>query len=426
MKISLATYVLLVLGLFPLTILAQTLMVSPDGPIATIRRAIEQARPGDTVFVEPGVYREHGLVIDKPLTLFGQNYPVIDAEEQGEILTITADGVTVAGLQFQNVGTSYLKDHAAIRVRRARDFLLRGNRLVNTFFGIYLEKASDGIVRDNEIIGEAVDEASSGNAIHAWYCYRLQVADNIVRRHRDGIYFEFVEESAVTGNTSKDNIRYGLHFMFSNDDVYAQNVFRDNGAGVAVMFSKNIDMMENRFEHNWGRAAYGLLLKEIYDAEIYENDFVENTIGINVESSTRIRYHHNRFHRNGWAVRMAGGSLSNVLTKNDFTGNTLDLVVNSHVNDNTFNGNYWSEYTGYDLDRDGRGDAPHRPVKLFSFIIDRTPEAMVLLRSFFIDLINFSEKISPALTPADVLDESPLMNPATRSRPQRSIQQLND
>ena len=99
----------------------------------------------------------------------------------------------------------------------------------------------------------------------------------------------------------------------------------------------------------------------------------------------------------------------NVFTENNFLSNTLDLVVDSKVNNNTFNGNYWSEYTGYDLDRDGVGDVPHRPVKLFSFILSRSPEAIVLLRSLFIDLINFSEKVSPVFTPANVLDERPLM-----------------
>lgn len=411
MKILTGKIVVLALGLLPFTTLAQNLTVSPDGPIQTIRQAIERAQPGDTICIEAGIYREHGLVVDKPLTLCGHEYPVIDSEGQGEILTIIADHVTVEGLQLQNVGASYLKDHAAIRVRQKKHYTIQRNKLVNTFFGIYLERASDGVIRENEVIGEATDEASSGNAIHAWYCNRLQIENNLLKGHRDGIYFEFVEQSTVTGNWSEDNIRYGLHFMFSNEDRYTDNTFRNNGAGVAVMFSKNIDMMNNRFELNWGRASYGLLLKEIYDAEIYENEFVQNTIAINIESSTRIQYHHNNFQNNGWAIKMAGGCLDNVITGNNFTGNTLDLVVNSHVNNNTFNGNFWSEYAGYDLDRDGVGDAPHRPVKLFSYIIDRTPEAMILLRSFFIDLINFSEKVSPVLTPANVIDHGPLMYP---------------
>lgn len=411
MRISVDKLWLLAICLLPLNLYAQYLTVSPEGPIRTIRQAIDQAKPGDTICIEPGKYLEHGLVIDKSLTLCGHNYPIIDSEGQGEIMTIIADHVTVEGLQLQNVGTSYLKDHAGIRVRQKKHFTLQHNKLINTFFGIYLERASDGIIRENEIIGQAEDEASSGNAIHAWYCNRLTVEKNRVKRHRDGIYFEFVEESQVNNNWSEDNIRYGLHFMFSNKDSYSKNTFKNNGAGVAVMFSKGIEMWENRFELNWGRAAYGLLLKEIYDAEIYHNDFVQNTIAINVESSTRIQYHDNLFRNNGWAIKMSGGCLDNVITANSFLNNTMDLVINSNVNNNTFNSNYWSEYAGYDLNRDGIGDVPHRPVKLFSYIIDRTPEAMVLLRSFFVDLINFSEKVSPVLTPANVMDQTPLMLP---------------
>ena len=59
------------------------------------------------------------------------------------------------------------------------------------------------------------------------------------------------------------------------------------------------------------------------------------------------------------------------------------------MNDNKFDGNYWSSYSGYDLDKDQIGDVPYRPVKLFSYVVNRTPETIILLRSLFVDLINF-------------------------------------
>jgi len=395
---------------------AKTITVDPAGPVATIAQALEIAADGDEILIRPGTYYEAPLRIEKQLHLRGEGFPKIDGDNDAEILIIAADGVTVEGLQIQNIGNSYLKDRAGIRVQRKRDFVIRNNRLINTFFGIYLEYSADGLVEDNVILGEAVNEASSGNAIHAWYCERVKIRNNEVRRHRDGIYFEFVNNSTVEDNFSAENVRYGLHFMFSNDDTYTNNTFRDNGAGVAVMFSRRINMINNRFEHNWGRAAYGLLLKEIFDAEITQNIFDQNTVGILIEGSNRVNYYENEFRRNGWAIRMSGGCLDNVFTKNNFRSNTLDLVVNSKVNNNSFHGNYWSEYSGYDLDRDGIGDVPHRPVKLFSFILSRSPEAIVLLRSLFVDLVNFAEKVSPVFTPANVLDEKPRMQPVEGSR----------
>lgn len=392
---------------------AATITVCDDCEVKTIKAAIQQASDGDIILIKPGFYAEGNIIVDKSVTIRGENYPVLDGNMTEEVLTITANGVTVEGLKIQNSGHSHMKDLAAIRVQRRKDYFIRNNIIVNSFFGIYLEYTGAGFVEGNTITGQAVDEMNSGNAIHAWYVNNLVVRHNYLSGHRDGIYFEFVTYSVVHDNRSTGNIRYGLHFMFSNDDAYYCNYFDRNGAGVAVMFSKRVSMIDNVFEYNWGRAAYGLLLKEIYDGDIQNNIFAYNTLGIMLEGSSRIRYRNNVFKSNGWAVQIIGGCEDNHFTGNDFLNNALDLVVNARVGSNTFDGNYWSEYNGYDLDRDGKGDVPHRPVKLFSFVLSQSPEAIVLLRSFFIDLLNFSEKVSPALTPDNVLDNQPLMRPTT-------------
>jgi len=49
---------------------------------------------------------------------------------------------------------------------------------------------------------------------------------------------------------------------------------------------------------------------------------------------------------------------------------------------------------------------------LFSYITNRSPEAIVLLRSLFVDIINFSEKVSPVFTPDNLMDPNPLMKAA--------------
>jgi nitrous oxidase accessory protein len=406
-KEIISSFLLLIACLLPAQ--AAQLTVCADCEYKQISAAVAAAVPGDEIIIKSGIYKEGNIEIDKHLYLKGEGWPVLDGENQTEVLTITADCVFIEGLVIRNVGTSYLVDRAGIRVKRTRYFYIRNNRLKNTFFGIYLEHCKDGIVAGNKVIGEAEEEMSSGNAIHLWYCERVEVEDNYVSGHRDGIYFEFVDGSFIQGNISEYNLRYGLHFMFSNDDDYTRNTFRRNGAGVAVMFSRNINMWENLFEYNWGRAAYGLLLKEIYDAEIRDNLFRENTMGIYVEGSTRIQYRNNDFDRNGWAIKMSGGCLDNEIHANNFLYNTFDLAINSPPNNNSFDGNFWSAYTGYDLDRDGTGDVPYQPVKLFNYVVNRTPEAMVLLRSLFIDLLNFSEKVSPVFTPENVADNEPRM-----------------
>ena len=131
--------------------------------------------------------------------------------------------------------------------------------------------------------------------------------------------------------------------MFSNDDIYQDNTFENNGAGVAVMFSKKIKMLNNTFKENWGTASYGMLLKEIKDAEITGNTFQENTIGINIEGSNRITYKNNNFINNGWAVKVRGACYTNSFLENNFLYNSFDISYNSKVNDNVFDRNYWSK-----------------------------------------------------------------------------------
>ncbi len=390
--------------------------VCPDCEISTIKEGINKADSGDVVLVFNGIYKEGNIVVDKSIHLKGVDNPVIDGENNTEIITVVADQVTLSGLTVQNVGVSYLEDRAGIRIQKSKNFIIRDNFLLNTFFGIYLEHSNDGLIENNQVLGKAVEEMSSGNAIHMWYCKRIKVVANKVERHRDGIYLEFVDDSEISKNLSTQNLRYGLHFMFSNYDDYFDNVFSHNGAGVAVMFSKKINMWKNHFYKNWGKSSYGLLLKEIYDGEIYQNVFEENTQAIYVEGSTRINYFQNDFIRNGWAIKIAGGCMDNVITKNNFVSNTFDLAINKGMHNNKFNNNYWSEYRGYDLDKDGIGDVPFRPVKLFNYVVNRTPEAMVLLRSLFVDLINFSEKVSPVLTPDNVKDEEPSIRPFPHSK----------
>ena len=403
-------YILLLFFLYLETgVYATQITVCKTCAVTTIKEGIALVREYDTVLVQKGTYKEYNLIIDKPLTLIGKDYPVIDGEKKGEIITIVSDDVTLDGFFIINVGTSYTTDYAAVRVRKKKNFVIQNLVLEKLFFGIYLEKARDGKVFHNKIIGAAEEEYNSGNGIQLWYCKNIEIEHNFVEKVRDGIYLEFSDHCTIKNNVSANNLRYGLHFMFSNNDDYIDNVFENNGAGVAVMFSKKIKMYNNVFKENWGAASYGLLLKEINDAEIIGNKFEENTIGINIEGSNRITYSNNDFINNGWAIKVRGACYENKFTKNNFLYNSFDLSYNSRLNDNEFNANYWSSYTGYDLDKDGVGDVPYRPVKLFSYIVNRTPETIILLRSLFIDIIDFSEKVSPVFTPSDLLDNSPLM-----------------
>lgn len=388
---------------------AKTITVCSTCPVKTIHEAINQASDGDIVLVKKGVYKEANLKINKSITLIGEDMPVIDGEEKGEIITIGADNVTLDGFKIINVGVSYTTDYASVRVVNSSGYLIQNLELEKLFFGIYLQKSNDGKVLNNKVRGEAVTEFNSGNAVHLWYCKNVEVRGNDVQNVRDGIYLEFSDNISIIDNFSKNNVRYGLHFMFSNNNKVINNVFETNGAGIALMFSKFMEVENNVIKKNWGTAAYGLLLKEVNDANLINNVFSENTVGITVEGSNRLVYSNNDFTSNGYAIKVKGACYDNQIINNNFLYNSFDISYNGRINDNKFDNNYWSNYTGYDLDKNGIGDVPFRPVKLFSYIVNRTPETIILLRSLFIDIIDFSEKVSPVFTPDDLSDENPRM-----------------
>lgn len=421
MKLStrlLYTYCLFILGfLLSISSFASVIEVCATCKETSIKNAVENAQPGDTVLVRKGLYKETGIVIDKPLTLRGEPGVVLDGQKIGEILLINkTEQVVVDGFEIRNVGTSYLTDYAGIRVRESRDFVVQNMTIYEPFFGIYLEKSRHGKVLNNKVYGDAVSEFNSGNGIQLWYSHYIEIDGNEVYQVRDGIYFEFSNHCIISNNISENNVRYGLHFMFSNNDVVSGNYYKNNGAGIAIMYSKEMDMYENIMEDNWGGASYGLLLKEVTDTRITDNIFNRNTTGINVEGCNRIIYRNNDFISNGWAINSRGANYLNEFRKNNFIGNSFDLSYNGPLNRNVFEGNYWSEYVGYDLNKDGIGDVPYRPVKLFNHVVNRSPEAIILLRSMFIDILEFSEKVAPVFTPDGLFDNKPSMKQIVHDR----------
>lgn len=376
----------------------------------SIKTALDNAQNGDTIFVHKGVYKEGNIIINKEISLIGINFPVLDGQKKYEILSIKSANTVVSGFKVQHSGYATLDDPGGIKVYNTNHVSICNNVLDDNFFGIYLQYCSNCIVKNNRITSYGIEEQQIGNGIHCWKSDSLQIIGNKVTGHRDGIYFEFVTNSVIWRNISTANIRYGLHFMFSNNDSYISNVFKNNGAGVAVMFTNKVKMFNNTFEENWGDAAYGLFLKEISDSYIYGNKFIRNTSGIHMEGTSRIKVERNIFEANGWGMKIQASCMENEIVSNNFIGNTFDISTNGSLVLNTFNGNYWDKYEGYDLDKNKVGDVPYHPLSLFSVIVENNPPAMLLFRSFMVTLLDKSEKIMPSLTPDNFIDNTPLIH----------------
>lgn len=362
---------------------------------------------GSTLILKPGVYKIDNLVITKPIKIIGENYPVIEGNKKDEVITIKSDYVIIQGLKIKFAGVSFLKENAAIKIEEAKNCLIENNILTDNFFGIYLSKSYNCVVKNNIISASNLTETSSGNGIHLWYCRDVTILKNEIYGHRDGIYFEFVRNSLITDNYSKKNLRYGLHFMFSDSCTYEKNVFESNGAGVAVMYTRNVTMRQNKFINNWGAASFGVLLKDLSDCLVEKNHFYKNTNGLYLEGCNRITVRNNDFVENGWAIKLMANSMNNYFFDNNFIINSFDVLTNSRNNFNEFERNYWSKYKGYDLDKDGFGDIPFRPVNMFSVLVEKQQMSIIFLRSLFIELLDIAESIIPSLTPINLQDTKP-------------------
>ena len=391
-----------VLSLFALLQAGATIVVSPGGPLRSVEEAVRLAPAGGRIVVRAGTYDIGPIVLDRPVSLEGEGHPVLRGRGDHTLLRVTADSVTVRGLVLDHVASSYVEDRAALALRRSARVRGRGpghpRRLLRH---LPREEHRMRRARQPDHRRGTGPEREAGNGIHLWDTRDVELRDNVVSGHRDGLYFEFVRGARVTGNTSTGNARYGLHFMFSDSCAYRNNAFLNNGAGVAVMYTKRLTIERNRFEDNTGPTAYGLLLKEISDSRLEGNLFLRNTVGLVTEGGGRLEVRGNRFEDNGWAVRLMANSMDNRFEGNVFAGNSFDVATNSQSNYSVFAANWWDRYRGYDLDRNGFGDAGYRPVRLFALLVTRHEPAIVLLRSAFVDLLDQAERVLPVLHAGD-------------------------
>ena len=390
---------------------AKKIVVGSDQSITSLKMAVSIANDKDTILLNPGVYKEGNIAITKSIFVIGVGNPVLDGENKYEILTVSGKNITISGITFRNSGYSALNDYASIKVIDAYNITIENNAIFNAYFAIHVSNTSYAVIRRNTIAGSPKSEQLTGNGIHLWKSNHAFIDGNHVQGQRDGIYFEFVSLSTVQNNLSENNIRYGIHFMFSNDDGYFNNTFRKNGAGVAVMYSKRVNMEWNHFEQNWGGSAYGILLKDISDSYIQHNTFFKNTIGLHLEGTSRMEIRQNLFKENGWAIKVQASCEDNSFHHNNFIGNSFDVGTNGTMVLNTFSNNYWDKYEGYDMNKDGVGDVAYHPVSMYSMIVEQNPNSLILLRSFMVNLLDKAERAIPSLTPENLIDKKPMIKP---------------
>lgn len=411
----------LVWGMPASTAAAQSATLPASIPADQLAAAISQAQPGETIVVDAGIH--HGpLAIDKPLTLIGQNWPIIDGGGTGTVLHISAPDTTVQGFVIRGSGHSLDQENSGIAGEAPR-LTIVGNRFEDTLFGIYLREAPQSVIQNNLISSKLLDVPRRGDGIRIWASHDTLIENNQVTNGRDVVLW-YSERLTIRHNDVQDG-RYGLHFMYCDDALVSQNRLLRNSVGAFLMYSRRLHLVHNTIAGNRGPSGYGIGLKDVDDARITENLFLDNRVGAYLDGSPREVDSIGQFTGNVFAYNDIGVEMLPAVRHNEFAGNSF--IENEEQvaiagggapgqNKWTVNGqgNYWSDYAGYDADGDGLGDMVYKSERLFENLMQREPNLRLFLYSPATNALDFAARAFPLVKPQPKLEDvHPLTSPTT-------------
>jgi nitrous oxidase accessory protein len=378
--------------------------------VSPLQARIDRARAGDTVLVEPGDYTGD-LAIERPLRLVGRGRPRLIGSGAGSVVRVRADDVTVEGFDIDGrSGGDLGRDSSGVHVA-GRRALVRDCRIWNTIFGVYLREAEGARVERCLIRGiPGKEPGEKGSGIHVWNTNGFRLEANDISGVRDGFYVQSSSRGRIIGNVARD-LRYGLHYMFSDDNVFEDNLFENGDAGTALMYSRRIVFRRNRFLRNRGFASVGLLFKECDDVIAEDNLIADNARGIFLEGSRRNVLRRNVVAKSDTAIVLYDSSAENRFESNSFVGNLTPLWFVGRRTDTLFEGNYWSGNDEPDLDGDGRSDRPYRLANVFDHFRGNLTAADLMAQGLGASVIAAAERAFPVLEPVRVEDRAPLVRP---------------
>lgn len=402
---------------------ALLLVAALSGPVTAAERvvpadagaltdAIAGAGPGDVLILAPG--RHSGpVILSRPITLDGRGQATLDGDGTGSVISVTGADVTVRGLVISGSGSSHDGIDAGVMLTEgAQRAHVTDNRFLGNLYGVNIHGAADAVVAGNTILGRDDHRMNSrGNGVYVWNAPGAVVERNDIRQGRDGIFSNASKNNIFRDNLFRD-LRFAVHYMYTNNSTISGNISIGNHIGYALMFSNKVKVTDNL---SLGDRDHGFMLNYTNNSEIGGN-----LVRGGAEKCTFIYNAHqniiagNRFEGCDIGVHFTAGSERNALTGNGFVGNRTQVkyVGTTDVEWSVGRrGNYWSDHPAFDLDGDGIADSAFRPNDLMDHILWSQPAAKMLLGSPAVQLIRWSQAAFPAILPGGVRDSHPLMHP---------------
>ncbi len=379
-------------------------------PGESITEAIARAAPGDTVRIERGRYGER-LLIDKPVTLLGIGRPTISGGLKGDTLRITAEDVTVDGLLVTDSGDSLIDQNAGIYIYPgAHRAVVRNCELSYNLFGLWIEKSNNVRIENNIITGKRdYRSASRGNGIQLYNTQGARILGNRISFVRDAIYVDVSHHAIFRGNKLHHS-RYGTHYMNSYYNLWEDNDSWFNRGGLALMEVRHQTVRNNRA---WGNSDHGIMLRTLQDSVVENNVVAGNSRGFFIYDVEYIALRGNLVIDNTVGIHLSAGSFRNEVERNDFISNREQIryVASRDETWGAKEGNYWSNYVGWDRNGDGIGDVPYQANDVVDRLSWRHPMMKLLLASPAVQTLRLIGQQFPLLRAPSIVDPNPRMKP---------------
>ena len=383
---------------------------------------LKRVEHGDTINLASGIYRGNFL-INHSIYLTGEG-AIIEANSQGNAISIYASNVHLSHLHLQNWGEDLYQHNAGIFIDKGQEnIVIEHIVLSGDGFGIYAEEIEHILIQHNQFIGNhQLAILDRGDGIHLKKSENAQILNNQIINVRDGVYLESGGHSVVNYNHFK-GLQYAIHYMYTQGDMASQNIATQVLGGYALMSANNIQLIDNQASH---ASEFGVLLNLTQDSLIKNNDvrhihwkggdptdLFESGKGIFIYGSQGNILQSNLISACDIGVAMALGGELNRVFLNHFINNQTqvryvgDIRVEWSENQQ---GNYWSDYQGWDMTGNGIGEQFHLPNDRLDKLFWLYPEAHFLMESPVVILLKRLDKLLIKSDYNGVIDSYPLVS----------------
>jgi nitrous oxidase accessory protein len=357
------------------------------------------------------------VVISEPIVIDGRGEVTIDAGGKGSVVSLETDGATLKNLRLVNSGESHNDVDSGVLVKGNFN-VIKNNVIEDALFGIDLSQSESNIVRGNHISSKDFDLGVRGDAIRLWYSFNNKITDNIIRNSRDTVVW-YSKDNLIARNDARGG-RYSLHFMYSQYNEVIGNYYANNSVGIFLMYSDSVVVKNNTITHATGATGMGIGFKETSDVEVSGNQVLYCATGLYLDVSpyqpdTTNRIHDNLIAFSGIGIRFLNDWTGNEFRGNRLKGNITQVAVGGArtAKRNDWQGNFWDDYEGFDLDKNDVGDGPYEYYNYADRIWMDVPPAQFFKGSPVLEVLDFLERLAPFTAPEVVLkDTAPMMTAA--------------